>query len=377
MKQHYNIPVFIPHLGCPFQCIFCNQNKIASNQGIPNRTDLITTIDEHLSTIRTSGENIELAFFGGSFTAIDRKLQEEYLSIVKPYLKNRQIASIRISTRPDYIDGETLDFLASYGVKTIELGVQSFSDEVLKASGRGYSCGDVLKASHLIKSSGFKLGIQLMIGLPGDNHALDMESTRQAITLAPDMVRIYPTLVIAETPLEILFEKNKYLPLSLSKAIITCKEMFLQFQQHDIAVIRMGLHPGEELLSPGTIIAGPFHPAFGELVEQEVFKEQSYMLIRKYKEKIKSDSDLTLLVHEKDISKTIGHQKNNLLYLKRHFQRIDIKVKAYPAYERDTVGLAVGIESEPLFTLNRKEFINFRSGEPDLLSLDGNWPFLM
>ncbi|MDD2372256.1 MAG: radical SAM protein [Syntrophomonadaceae bacterium] len=362
MKQHCNVPVFIPHLGCPFQCIFCNQNKIASSRGIPTRADLINTIDEHLDTIRTSGENIELAFFGGSFTAIDRKLQEEYLSTVQPYLKRGQIGSIRISTRPDCIDDDILEVLFSYGVKTIELGVQSFSDEVLKASGRGYSCGDVFKASHLIKSSGFKLGIQLMIGLPGDRHALDMESTRQAITLAPDMVRIYPTLVIAGTPLELLFKQNKYLPLSLSEAITTCKEMFLQFQQHDIAVIRMGLHPGKELLSPGTIIAGPFHPAFGELVEQEVFKEQACRALAKYSEDKELNPELLLLVHKQDISKMIGHKKNNILYLKSRFQLRSIKVKTCPACDRDTVGLAIEPESEPLFTLTRKEFTELRKG---------------
>lgn len=362
MKQHYNIPVFIPHLGCPFQCIFCNQNKIASNRGIPTRADLLTTINEYLDTIRTSGENIELAFFGGSFTAIDRKLQEEYLSTVQPYLKSGLISSIRISTRPDYIDDDILQFLLSYGVKTIELGVQSFSDEVLKASGRGYSCGDVLKASHLIKSSGLKLGIQLMIGLPGDSNARAMESTKQAIALAPDMVRIYPTLVIAGTPLELLFKQHRYLPVGLSEAIATCKEMFLQFQQHDITIIRMGLHPGEELLSPGNIIAGPFHPAFGELVEQAVFKEQAYMAIQINEANTKPDSDLIILVHEKDISKMIGHQKNNLLYLKSQFQLRDIKVKTCPTYERDTVSLAVGIKSEPLFTLTRNEFIELRKG---------------
>ncbi len=361
MKQHYNIPVFIPHLGCPFQCIFCDQNKIASNRGIPTRADLLTTINEYLDTIRTSGENIELAFFGGSFTAIDRKLQEEYLSIVQPYLKSGQVSSIRISTRPDYIDGDILQFLLSYGVKTIELGVQSFSDEVLKASGRGYSCGDVFKASHFIKSSGFKLGIQLMVGLPGDTYARDMESTRQAITLAPDMVRIYPTLVIAETPLHRLFKEQKYRPLELSEVVTTCKEMFLQFQQYHIPVIRMGLHPGEELLSPGTIVAGPFHPAFGEKVEQEVFKEQACMAIQRYKVKTELDSNLIILVHKKDISKMIGHQKNNLLYLKSRFQLRSIKVKTCPAYDRDTVGLAID-ELEPIFTLTRREFLELRKG---------------
>lgn len=357
MKQHYNIPLFIPHLGCPFQCIFCNQNRIASAQGIPAISDLTAIIDEHLSTIAGDGGNTEIAFFGGSFTAIDQELQEEYLAAVQPYLKSGRIGSIRISTRPDYIDDRILGFLASYGVKTIELGVQSLSDEVLKASGRGYSRDDVVKASHHIKSLGFKLGLQLMIGLPGDNYERDLDSAREAATLNPDMVRIYPTLVIADTPLERLFHEHKYLPLSLPEAVITCKDMFLVFQQHGIDVIRMGLQPGEELRSPGTVVAGPFHPSFGELVEQEVFKEQAGIAIRSYRKKAGLNPDLVLMVHKKDISKMTGNRKSSLLFLMNQFQLESLKVKVHPDLVRDTVAVASATDFNPAFILTRKEFL--------------------
>lgn len=357
MKRHYNIPLFIPHLGCPFQCIFCNQNKIASSQGIPAANNLITIIEEHLTTIKGDGKNTEIAFFGGSFTAINRELQEEYLSAVQPYLQSGRIGSIRISTRPDYIDDRILSFLASYGVKTIELGVQSMSDEVLKASGRGYSRDDVFKASHRIKSLGFKLGLQLMIGLPGDNYERDMDSARKAAALGPDMVRIYPTLVIADTPLEHLFHEHKYLPLCLPEAIATCKDMFLVFQKNGIDVIRMGLQPGEELRSPGTVVAGPFHPSFGELVEQEVFKEQACRAINSYRVKAGLQSNLVLMVNEKDISKMTGSRKSNLDYLKTQFQLKTLKVAAYPGLARDTIALAPATDLKPIIIFTRKEFL--------------------
>jgi len=357
VPQHYNIPLFIPHLGCPFQCIFCNQNKIASSRGVPAISDLTAIIDEYLSTMADDSENIEIAFFGGSFTAIDHELQGRYLAAVQPYLKSGRIGSIRISTRPDYIDDRILSFLAGYGVKTIELGVQSLCDEVLKASGRGYSRDDVFKASHHIKDRGFKLGLQLMIGLPGDNYERDLDSTRQAAALNPDLVRIYPTLVIADTPLESLFHEHKYVPLSLPEAVAVCKDMFLIFQQQDINVIRMGLQPGEELRSPGAVVAGPFHPSFGELVEQEVFKEQAGMALGNYKEKAGLKPDLVLMVHEKDISKMTGPRKSNLLFLKNEWQLESLKVKAHPDLVRDTVAVAPASDSRPALILTRKQFL--------------------
>jgi len=357
VKKHYNIPIFIPHLGCPFKCIFCNQNKIASAQGVPVVKDIIATIEQYLSTIAADSQDIEVAFFGGSFTAIEPNLQKKYLQAVQPYIKSGRIGGIRISTRPDFINQSILDFLAYYGVKSIELGVQSFCDEVLKASGRGYSCEDVFKASHHIKSNGLKLGIQLMVGLPSASFKQDIESARQATNLKPDMVRIYPTLVISETPLERLYIEHKYVPLGLEEAVNTCKEMFLLFQQKGIEVIRMGLQPSEELRTPGTVVAGPFHPSFGELVEQDVFKEQAAVAIQKYQGQGSALTDLTLLVNKKDVSKMTGRKKCNLLYLQDIFRLNSVKVAAYPGLTRDTIALASPIEIKPLYILSREEFL--------------------
>ena len=185
--RHYNIPVFLPHLGCPFKCIFCDQEKIASKDKIPSIDDVKNIIEEHLATIPRDKTEVELAFFGGNFTAIEKGLQREYLSAVGPYMVENRIDSIRISTRPDFIDEPTLTFLQKKGVKTIELGVQSLNDGVLKTSKRGYQAEDVFKASHLIKARGFRLGIQLMLGLPGDNRSLAEETTVAVISLRPDM----------------------------------------------------------------------------------------------------------------------------------------------------------------------------------------------
>ncbi|NLB87755.1 MAG: radical SAM protein, partial [Syntrophomonadaceae bacterium] len=266
-------------MGCPFDCIFCNQKKISSTISAPGPADIKEIVDKHLNTI-PSDSHIEIAFFGGSFTAIDKELQIEYLAAVQPYLKNGQVDSIRLSTRPDFIDSHILELLSEYGVKTIELGVQSLNDEVLKKSCRVYNVDDVFKASHLIKSFDIKLGIQLMIGLPGDKYEYDMDTAKKTISLKPDMVRIYPTLVIKDTALEVLYEKGWYSPLSLDEAVNTTKEMYLYFIANDIDVIRMGLYPSEELRSSDTVVAGPFHPAFGELVEQEVFYDQVNYLLK-------------------------------------------------------------------------------------------------
>jgi histone acetyltransferase (RNA polymerase elongator complex component) len=257
--RHYNIPIFIPHLGCPFDCIYCDQKKIAAQVGVPAIGEVKETIDVHLSTIPADAE-VEVAFFGGSFTAVDKGLQAQYLEAVQDYIKDGRVAGIRLSTRPDFINQDILDFLAFYGVKTIELGVQSMDDGVLQASARSYTSADVIKSSRLIRQRQFDLGVQLMIGLPGDNRQLDIETTRRVIDLHPRQVRIYPTLVISGTHLQTMLDRGDYRPLSLQEAIDTCKEMSLMFQAHHIRVIRMGLYPGEGLRSPGVVAAGPFHP---------------------------------------------------------------------------------------------------------------------
>ncbi|MDD3268765.1 MAG: radical SAM protein [Syntrophomonadaceae bacterium] len=354
--KHINIPIFIPHLGCPFACLFCNQRRISAAQAV-NPSDIIAIIEEHLETVKHSERQVELAFFGGSFTAIAQTLQESYLEAVQPYLRRGLISSIRISTRPDCINAANLRVLAGWGVRTIELGVQSFSDVVLKASARGYLSADVFKACHLIREQGFKLGLQLMIGLPGDTYQQDMKSALQAIDLRPDMVRIYPTLVISATALEQMYAKGIYTPLSLKEAVKTTAAMFKQFQAHDIPVIRMGLQPNAELRSTGTVIAGPFHPAFGELVEQEVCKEQASKAINTFFNLYGSYKAVNLWVNPRDISKMTGHKRQTIYDLQESFHLDQLLVRQIDNLLLDTVGVSTGSAANPSLQLTRSQFL--------------------
>jgi len=356
--KHYNIPVFIPHLGCPFKCIFCNQKKIVSQEKIPDADDVVNIVENHLHTIPVNAKEVEIAFFGGNFTAIERELQENYLSLVNPYIKKGKVNSIRISTRPDCIDRQVLTFLEKWGVKTVELGVQSLSDEVLKTSKRGYEVEDVFKACHLIKEQGFKLGIQLMPGLPGDDYSLAIETTQEVISLQPDMVRIYPTLVITDAYLEKMFQKGCYTPLTLQEAVSLCKDMLLKFQKEGINVIRIGLQPSEDLQSPGTVIAGPYHPSFGELVEQEIFRDQAMKIIENFFATNGPQKKLRIFVHEKDISKMTGNKKSNIVYLQNVFGLDNIYLKTSTGVERDWVGVGESTTTRPHVTMSRMDFIN-------------------
>jgi histone acetyltransferase (RNA polymerase elongator complex component) len=260
--KHVNIPIFVPHVGCPFTCIFCNQRHIASQQEPLSPSAIPELVEQYLATI-PPGSEIEIAFFGGSFTMMDISLQEAYLSQVYPYLQKDVVKGLRLSTRPDGIDPGILELLKKWGVKTIELGVQSCNDEVLALSGRGIRLEQIISASRLIKEYGFKLGIQLMVGLPGDNRHKDLATARITIGMQPDMVRIYPTLVIAGTELARQWQQGSYQELGLAEAISICGQMLLLFQYHCIPVIRLGLQPSQDLQPGQTLLAGPYHPAFG------------------------------------------------------------------------------------------------------------------
>lgn len=336
--KHYNIPIFIPHLGCPYDCIYCDQKKIAAQTQIPTDDAIISTIEQYLSTIPATAQ-VELAFFGGSFTAIPISAQEAFLRLIQPYLESGRIQGIRISTRPDCIDTDGLDLLKGYGVKTIELGVQSLDDEVLQLSSRRYKTQDVRLSSALIKEKGFRLGIQLMVGLPGDTYERDIKTAKETIKLAPQMVRIYPTLVIAGTQLDKMWQAGKYRALSLEKAITVCKDMRRLFTAASIPVIRMGLYPGEELRAAGVIKAGPFHPAFGELVEQAIFRDQAESALRQHIDRFGSTERLYINVNERDLSKLLGPQRTNLNYLKQLFAIEDLRFRINPALDRNSISI--------------------------------------
>ncbi|HPF19702.1 MAG TPA: radical SAM protein [Syntrophomonas sp.] len=356
--RHYNIPIFIPHLGCPYDCIYCDQKKISAQNQAPDEQQVLEIVEQHLATITHPAE-IEAAFFGGSFTAIQTDQQEQFLRLLQPYIACNLIQGIRISTRPDCIDEQILARLQRYGVKTIELGVQSMHDEVLRQSGRIYQAEDVEKSCALIKAGGFQLGIQLMVGLPDDNAQRDMETVRRTIALAPQMVRIYPTLVLAGTKLEQMWREGRYQALTLEEAIPICRDMLLQFAKAEIPVIRMGLYPGEELRKPGNIMAGPFHPAFGEQVEQAVFKEQAILAIKFFQQQYGIDQRIVLGVNQRDLSKLLGKKRSNLLAIQRSLHLPEIKVMAEGGEKRDWISVSGEEAGSGQLVFDRMEFLHY------------------
>ena len=237
----YNIPIFVPHRGCPFDCVFCNQKRITGTQKEVTADDVHNIIGEYLKTLPSKNRRIEAAFFGGSFTGIPINEQSELLAAANEYLKKGDIDGIRLSTRPDYIDKEILDNLLKYGVTTIELGVQSMDDSVLKSSNRGHTREDVINAVKLIKEYPFTLGLQMMTGLPGDTDEKSLYTADEIIKLKPDIVRIYPTLTIKDTFLEKMYLTGKYKPQSVDEAVNLAKQLLLKFEKNNITVIRVGL----------------------------------------------------------------------------------------------------------------------------------------
>ncbi len=301
-KKHYIIPIFISHEGCPHQCVFCNQNKIAGEYHDVTGNDVRNTIEEYLKTIKGENSTIEVSFFGGTFTAIRESKQRELLEVAKEYKDRGKIQFIRMSTRPDAISEYILDYLVEYKVDIIELGVQSLNDEVLKLAGRGHSAEDVFVASKLIKKYGITLGHQIMPGLPGDTFEIDMESVKKSIDMKPDICRIYPSLIIKDTPMEKMYNRGEYSPYSLEEAVKISAEMMKLYKEAHVKVIRVGLQPTETIAEGKDVIAGPFHPAFRELVE-------SYLMCEALEKRCEKERDILIEINHKDISKLYANKK--------------------------------------------------------------------
>ena len=277
-KKQITIPIFIPHQGCPNCCVFCNQWRVSSSSDIPDAESIKKTIALYLSRLSGTVGRVEAAFFGGSFTAISQKDQEQYLAVIKPYIDDGVIHSIRVSTRPDSINENVLDLLKKYRVETVELGVQSFSNRVLQLSGRGHSAEDVFPAMKLLKGEGFRTGIQLMPGLPGDDPHISLESAETAVSLEPDEARIYPVVVLKDTALEQMYLRGEYKPLTMEEAAAVSSEMYRIFVSNNVKVIRIGLHPLE--MGSSTVVAGPYHTAFGFLVKARYRRDLLENVIR-------------------------------------------------------------------------------------------------
>jgi histone acetyltransferase (RNA polymerase elongator complex component) len=305
-----NIPIFIPELACPHQCVFCDQGKIIGLNLIPKPNEISKIVETNLATM-DDNRIVDIAFFGGSFTGIPFELQEEYLKEAYSFIKTNRISGIRLSTRPDYIDVQRLELLKKYGVTTIELGAQSTNDNVLNKSGRSHSFKDIQNASKLVLDYGFKLGLQMMIGLPEDTFETAMQTANDIVELGANNTRIYPTLVIKGTALEKLYNNGIYQPLSLEDAVSWSKEILRTFEKHNITILRVGLHPSEELVDGKSLIAGPFHPSFKEMVMTEIWNE----IILKNLNQAKSKK-IIIKVNSKQLNYAVGYKgknKNQLL----------------------------------------------------------------
>ena len=267
------IPVFLPFQGCPHRCVYCEQEKIASCGAEPIHPSSVTRlIEQSLRSPRFAlSEKPEAAFYGGTFTRLPKARMQELFEAVSPFLRNGTVDSIRLSTRPDALEGETLGFLKDWGVKTVELGAQSLDDEVLRLSKRGHSAQDTIRSFRLLRKHGFKIGLQLMPGLPGDSREKFLATVDQVVDLGPDMVRLYPTVVIQGTELAYRYCNGRYEPLSLDQALEVCAESVLRLERSAIAVIRIGLMSSASLRAAGQVVAGPWHEAFGHMVRSMVY----------------------------------------------------------------------------------------------------------
>lgn len=320
-KNYYIIPIFVPHEGCPHDCVFCNQDRItginkhsiriASRDTVQKKNDdhkevtdkfVEKTVKDYLETINHAEATVEVSFFGGTFTGIREEKQRELLKVAKEFKDKKLIDKIRLSTRPDYINNYILTYLKEYGVDIIELGVQSLDEEVLKKSARGHGVEEVIKASKLIKDFGFVLGHQIMPGLPGDTFEKDIYTTKKSISMKPDICRIYPSLVIKDTAMEIMYKRGEYIPYTLEEAVEISKKMYDMYAENNIKVIRIGLQPTETISENGDVVAGPFHPAFRELVE-------SSLLVDKIIGNMSDCSKGEIHINPKDISKLYANKK--------------------------------------------------------------------
>lgn len=315
----YNIPIFVPHRGCPHDCVFCNQKRITGTEGAMTADAARSIIDKCLGTLPKENRRVEAAFFGGSFTGIPIAEQTSLLKLAHEYIINGSIDGIRVSTRPDYITREILDNLLRFGVTTIELGVQSMCAEVLEASNRGHSVQDVTDAVKLIREYPFTLGLQMMTGLPADTPERSLDTADKIIALTPELVRIYPTLIIKDTYLEAMYKEGRYAPQTLSEATELSKKLLLKFEGAGIRVIRVGLQSTDEICESGSVVAGPVHSSFRELVESSIY----YDIIEA---SVKDGAAYAeVFVNPREVSKAVGNKRANIIKLKND-RNIDIRV---------------------------------------------------
>ncbi|MBO4567950.1 MAG: radical SAM protein [Bacteroidales bacterium] len=317
--RHYNIPIFLPELACPFRCVYCNQFSITGKQQLPDIQEVKNTIDKYLDSFKEKDRFVEVAFFGGNFTGLPEKMQDDFLKIVQPYLEKGVVDGVRCSTRPDYIDEKRVKVLKSLGMKNIELGAQTTNDVILQKCGRGHTFKDIENASQIIVDEGITLGLQMMTGLPFDTFEDDMQTAKDIVRLGAKETRIYPCIVVKDTELEKLYNKGEYKPLSLDDAVEQSATLYEYFNENDVKVLRIGLHTSEDL-NGAAYVAGPYHKNFAEMVFSRLWG-------RKF-DKMNVDSDeICIEVPENELNHAIGYKGENKRKLEQQYKNVTIKCR--------------------------------------------------
>ncbi|MDX9785747.1 MAG: radical SAM protein [Desulfobacterales bacterium] len=334
------VPIFLPYAGCPHRCVFCNQESITGNRAQPLAHQTIKSrIDHFLKGCRPSSRRIQLAFYGGNFLGMAPEDVLSLLEMAAAYVKEGKIHGIRFSTRPDTIDSHRLDCLCAYPVDAVEIGAQSMNDEVLRLSRRGHTAEGTQQAVALLKSKGFVTGLQLMVGLPGDDERRAMASARSAAALSPDFVRIYPTVVLKESPLAKLYTSGRYISWTIERCVSIVKEMHGAFREKNIPVIRMGLQATVDLDSDACILAGPYHPAFGHLVISRIFLDKAVSTLKACAQLPEKAQRVTFCVHPRSVPRLRGQHNENIKKLKQMFGLVTVDVRSDPLLAEDDVKL--------------------------------------
>jgi histone acetyltransferase (RNA polymerase elongator complex component) len=318
------VPIFLPHAGCPHRCVFCNQVSITGAKQEAAGADLIRSrIHEFLNYKNERRKPVQISFFGGNFLGLKIDEIKFYLALAADFVHQGNVDSIRFSTRPDTVDREHLDIIADYPVAAVELGVQSMNDHILALARRGHKAADTVRAVERLKARHYEIGLQMMVGLPGEDEALSKKTVRNIAALQPDFVRIYPTVVLKNSQLAGWYLNGTYTPLSLDKAVTQVKNIFLYFKKNNIQIIRMGLQASADLADGSTVLAGPYHPAFGHLVYSEIFLDMAMAAIKSANPK---GDRVGLQVHPRSVSKMRGLKNGNIKKLcgKFHLQSIEI-----------------------------------------------------
>ena len=318
--KHYNIPIFLPELACPFRCVYCNQFSITGKQKLPDIQTVKDTIDKYLTTFKEDDRFVEVAFFGGNFTGLPEKMQDDLMRIVQPYLEKGLVDGIRCSTRPDYIDEKRVKILKTMGMRNIELGAQTTNDMVLRKCGRGHSFEDIKNASQIIVNEGVTLGLQMMLGLPFDSFENDMQTARDIVRLGAKETRIYPCIVVKDTELERLYKNDEYFPLSLDDAVEQSATLYEFFTENDVKVLRIGLHTSEDL-NGDAFVAGPYHKNFAEMVLSRVWG-------RKFDKINEKSNEIIIEVPENELNHAIGYKGENKLKLLERYKHVVISTGA-------------------------------------------------